>query len=104
MVIIYNLEIRKILKMVPPVIIPKNESLKTLFDLENEKYLSNPKPYLKIFDKNNNVDLKNKISDLDQNKFSNDNLDDDKIDNRLNVNNYETIKKDPNNSNKEIHI
>ena len=88
--------------MVPPVIIPKNESLKTLFELENEKNIKNPKPLLKIFDKNEsmkNSDKENKNTDENKNKLDEDNSNTDLVDK-----NTENIKKDPNSSNKEINI
>jgi hypothetical protein len=53
-------DIRRIIKMVPPVVIPKKESMQSIYDIEHERTTINPKPKLLKFNYN---DPRNNLTD-----------------------------------------
>ena len=63
----YNLEIRKIINQVPPVITPMEESMKKIYELEHDQN-RNPKPdILKLREMEANKQLKKDPSHSNKN-------------------------------------
>jgi hypothetical protein len=109
--------------MVPPVVVPKKESMQTLYDLEHDKSTLNPKPKLLKFTNNdprNDLTSNAKISitenpnstikEVKKNStkgLSNKSLVppltvNDEKQNQIDRINSEGIKQNPNNSNKQL--